>query len=292
MFITYLKENKNIIDKKLNELMNLSKSKPANLFEAIRYSLLSDGKRIRPILIMAVMKCLEVDYIKYIQTICAIEYIHTYSLIHDDLPAMDDDNYRRGKLTNHKVYGEASAILAGDALLTDAFLLVSSDKNTSDKQKVAIIKVLSKYAGSFGMISGQMFDINSENKQITLDELEFLHSKKTGSLFIASIKIACILSNVSDEISINLAAFAKNLGLLFQLTDDMLDNLGKIECLGKEPGRDELLNKSTYVSILGLKKCIEYKELLVAESKSILLSIPFEMHLLESLIDYISTRQA
>ena len=183
---------------------------------------------------------------------CAIELIHTYSLIHDDLPAMDNDDYRRGKLTNHRVYGDGMAILAGDGLLTYAFELVSKHTTLSAEQVVQIIHVLAKGAGPSGMVGGQAFDLQSEGKFLPLDELVVLHKGKTGALFSAAVEIGLIIMEATTSVREAYLRYADHLGLLFQITDDILDVVGTQEELGKTPGSDERQHKATYVSILGL----------------------------------------
>lgn len=292
MFKTYINEKKALIDEHLKTLLCSPVSEYDKLYESMNYSLLQGGKRIRPLLIIMILESLNINPIPYLDTICAIECIHTYSLIHDDLPAMDDDTYRRGSLTNHKVYGEAMAILAGDALLTAAFDIVSNDKNTSDKEKVLITQILSKYAGGQGMVGGQAFDISSEGKKISLNQLQILHQGKTGALFIACIKIALTLTNVDNKTYDTYVKFASNLGLLFQITDDILDSIGSEENLGKETGRDEALNKATYVSILGLEKTQEIAQNIADQTINLLYSITCERNLLISLVKYLINRSS
>lgn len=292
MLKNYLNEKKTLIDEHLKTLLSSPVSEYDKLYESMNYSLLQGGKRIRPILIIMVLEALNVDPKPYLDTICAIECIHTYSLIHDDLPAMDDDTYRRGAFTNHKVYGEAMAILAGDALLTYAFELIANDKNTTDAQKVAITQILAKYSGAFGMVGGQSFDIDSEGKELSLAQLQVLHRGKTGALFVACIKIALALKPLAKEAELNLVEFAEQLGLLFQITDDILDAIGDSEELGKESGRDEALNKATYVSIFGLEKTQEMANETADKAINLLYSITCEHDLLVSLVKYLIKRSS
>ena len=222
------------------------------LFEAMRYSLLAGGKRLRPILLMATAETLGQKGYNYLPVACGLEMIHTYSLIHDDLPCMDNDDLRRGKPTNHKVYGETLAVLAGDALLTDAFMVAARAK--TDRMAQAI-ETLSQCAGSLGMVGGQVLDILSEERVLNEQEVLDIQSRKTGAL----IKAACVLGAIAggaDDAQLEAAAsFADNLGLAFQIRDDMLDVIGTREEMGKGVGTDE--NKNTFVRLYGLEKCEE-----------------------------------
>ncbi|MFK4567129.1 polyprenyl synthetase family protein [Enterococcus sp. UD-01] len=222
------------------------------LKEAMLYSIQAGGKRFRPLLIMAVLdsfnKQAEVaDY----QVSAALEMVHTYSLIHDDLPAMDDDDLRRGKPTNHKVYGEAQAILAGDGLLTAAFQLLSLSRLQAD-QKILLIQLLSKAAGTQGMVAGQAGDLQGEERSLSLEELVEVHEKKTGALIEFALLAGGILAQQPEVIVELLGTFAKHLGLAFQIKDDLLDATSSEAVLGKQVGRDAALHKSTYPALLGL----------------------------------------
>ncbi len=227
-----------------------------NLEESMRYSLEAGGKRIRPVLLLETLKMLSKNhtYTKGIRTALALEMVHTYSLIHDDLPAMDDDDYRRGKLTNHKVYGEWKALLAGDALLTKAFNLISTDNAIDAETKVALTSQLSDASGHLGMIGGQTLDMESENKKISLETLQQIHREKTGALLSFAINAAATIAKVDTEVSEILDKYSEHLGLIFQIKDDLLDVYGDAEKLGKPVGSDEKNHKSTYVTLLGLEK--------------------------------------
>lgn len=222
------------------------------LFDAMRYSLLAGGKRLRPILAFEFCRMCCGQWRPAMPYAAAVEMIHTYSLIHDDLPCMDNDDYRRGRLTNHKVYGEGMAVLAGDALLTDAFMVAARAK--TDRMAQAI-ETLSQCAGSLGMVGGQVLDILSEERVLNEQEVLDIQSRKTGAL----IKAACVLGSIAggaDDAQLEAAAsFADNLGLAFQIRDDMLDVIGTREEMGKGVGTDE--NKNTFVRLYGLEKCEE-----------------------------------
>ncbi|WP_088815839.1 MULTISPECIES: polyprenyl synthetase family protein [Listeria] len=222
------------------------------LKEAMHYSLQAGGKRIRPLLLFATIDALSGDKNLGSHAASAIEMIHTYSLIHDDLPAMDDDDYRRGKLTNHKKFNEGTAILAGDALLTMAFSEVANDETIDANKRIKIIQCYAKNAGALGMVGGQQADLTGEGKQLTLEELESVHVRKTGALLHAAVYAGSVLGNASASQQERLSAYAQNIGIAFQICDDILDVTGDKAKLGKETGSDERNQKSTYPSLLTL----------------------------------------
>ncbi|MCT8138706.1 polyprenyl synthetase family protein [Anaerobacillus sp. CMMVII] len=265
---------------------------PVHLKQAMLYSLQAGGKRLRPMLLFATIEGFGENFEKGIFVASAIEMIHTYSLIHDDLPAMDNDDLRRGKPTNHKVFGEATAILAGDALLTFAFQVIATiDQNlVSDIQKVNLITELAKAAGPEGMVGGQVADMEAENKQLSLAELEYIHHHKTGDLLSYSIIAGAILANASERDVENLREFAKHLGLAFQIKDDILDIEGAEENLGKRVGSDINNEKSTYPKLLGLDgaKCKLDDHIL--KSKEYLYNVSINSEKLELLVNYIMER--
>ena len=224
------------------------------LMDAMEYSLLSGGKRLRPILLMAAADAVNVSGDKFVTTASAIEMIHTYSLIHDDLPAMDNDDYRRGKLTNHKVFGEAMAILAGDALLTLAFEVILRQRGVSHGAILFVVDEVSKAIGAAGMVGGQAIDLLSEGKQIDLETLKKMHIGKTGALFKAAIRSGAILAGATGEQLQALTKYAETFGLVFQITDDILDVVGDEKLLGKPVGSDERNKKSTYVTLTSLEE--------------------------------------
>ncbi|MBI4743605.1 MAG: polyprenyl synthetase family protein [Actinobacteria bacterium] len=221
----------------------------------MRHSLFSGGKRLRSVLSLSAAEILDYDIHKILPTACAIEYIHTYSLIHDDLPAIDNDKLRRGKPTCHIVFGEDIAILAGDALFAEAFYLISSRQEADSPEKIVkIIEELSDASGVRGMVGGQVVDIESTGKTIASSTLEFIHKNKTGRLISASVKVATILAGADEEKTKALLDYSSHLGLAFQIIDDVLDTAGETELMGKEAGSDERMLKSTYISIFGLEK--------------------------------------
>ncbi len=229
---------------------------PAVIHEAMHYSACGKGKHIRPLLLLITYESLGGNIDKVWPFACSIECVHAYSLIHDDLPAMDNDEFRRGKLTNHKVFGEANAILAGDGLLTFAFeLMVKEGMNFFDCKKVLeSVRVLAEAAGTRGMIGGQVVDIAVENTAVDLATLNYIHTHKTGKLLICPVQIACILGDASPENTENLALFANYLGLAFQIQDDILDVESTEDVLGKSIGSDTKNKKATYPSIMGMEQ--------------------------------------
>ena len=234
------------------------------LYDSIQYSLLAGGKRLRPILCMEFCRICGQDWKAAAPFAAAIEMIHTYSLIHDDLPSMDNDDFRRGRPTNHKVYGEAMAILAGDALLTDAFLSASEAKLTCPEDMSRAIALLSTCAGSAGMVGGQVLDIMSEERQISEEEILNIQSRKTGGLIRAACGLGAIAGGASPEQVDAACRFADNLGLAFQIRDDMLDVIGTQEEMGKGVGTDE--TKNTFVRLYGLPKCEELVQKYTADA--------------------------
>ena len=290
MLKTYLETSKQSIEQWLSTVLHSPILEYKRLYEAMNYSLLQGGKRIRPILTKAVLDAMKVDASLYKEFLCALECIHTYSLIHDDLPAMDNDDYRRGNLTNHKVYGDGMAILAGDGLLTYAFQLCSENTTASAEQKIKAIQCLATAAGPEGMVGGQAFDLLSEGKHIPLEELKILHSGKTGALFNAAIELGLILSNANQAKYAAYMTYANCLGLLFQITDDILDVTGTIEELGKTPGSDIRQDKSTYVSLLGLDEARNEAHAVAQKAHAALATIEDDTHILSAIIDYLMDR--
>ena len=270
-FQVYLKEKTDFFETELKkELQELSY--PETIAKGMEYAVLNGGKRLRPFLLFATLELLNENINKGVKSAIALEMIHSYSLVHDDLPALDNDDYRRGKLTTHKVFGEAEGILIGDSLLTYAFYVLSQ-KNLellSFEQIVNIISKTSEYAGINGMIGGQMIDIESENKQIDLETLKYIHSHKTGKLIKLPIEIACIIANVENDKREILEEYADLIGIAFQVKDDILDVEGTFEELGKPVGSDVDLHKATYPSILGMEESKKILNDTVEKAKEII----------------------
>lgn len=265
----YIQKGKAEIETELKHLLK-DKDIPARLHESMQYSLFAGGKRLRPILMFASYDTFGSNTKKAYRTAAALEMIHTYSLIHDDLPAMDDDDYRRGELTNHKKFDEATAILAGDALLTYSFEMITEDPLLTDEEKVFLIQQLSSAAGPEGMVAGQVLDIDGETKSLSLQQLEKIHELKTGRLINFAIVAGAFLANVKDDRLTHLQQFAHYLGLIFQVQDDILDVIGDPEKLGKPVGSDEDNEKSTYPNLLGLEGAIEQKQIYEHKAKKAL----------------------
>ncbi len=243
----------------------------SRLKEAMLYSLMAGGKRIRPLLTFATVEALGKDAHLALPAASALEMVHTYSLIHDDLPAMDNDDLRRGKPTNHKVFGEATAILAGDALLTLAFSEIAEAPELDETKRLKLVQDLAKQAGALGMVGGQQADILGEKQKLSLEELESIHRRKTGALLSSAVYAGSIIGDATENERIKLQEFAENIGIAFQICDDILDVTGDSELLGKEAGADVLLEKSTYPSLLtleGAKEALEERYLAAVQALS------------------------
>ena len=245
-----------LVNKKLDEYLPIAY--PESIFKAMKYTLKLPGKRLRPIMCIETARLLGSDIEKVLPSACAIEMLHVQSLIHDDLPCMDNDDYRRGKPSNHKVFGEANAVLAGDALLTFApQLIIEKSKGLSDNQIIKILHEYTKFAGAYGLIAGQVVDIESENGKLvkSKDEtLNFIHMNKTATLFRLAVRIGAIIADAEQKTISEFDEFAKKFGLAFQIYDDIMDEISTFEELGKTVGKDEKSGKLTYVSLYGLEE--------------------------------------
>jgi len=285
-----LAEKAEEVEASLEELMELNEEIAPQLTEAMKYSLLSGGKRIRPILSLLTAELLDGNYQAALKAGSALEMIHSYSLIHDDLPAMDDDELRRGKKTNHLVFGEAAAILAGDALLTYAFEVLSQLELKAES-KIKIIASTAKFAGYQGMVGGQALDLEAENKDLTLAEMKKVHRAKTGALIKTAVLNGVNCSDYKPEEKKALLNYAENIGVLFQIVDDLLDLTGDTEMMGKVVGRDEELNKSTYPKLMGVEAAKKAAEEHALQAKKELEIFGEEAQNLKDLVDYILKRQ-
>lgn len=253
-----MSDNKNNIEKELLSYLPEKDELIGNLVSSMEYSLTAGGKRVRPMLVTEFAKLCGGSEEAAMPFACAIEMIHTYSLIHDDLPCMDNDDLRRGKPTNHKVYGEACALLAGSGLLTLAFETASSEKAVSlngAEKCLSAVKVLAEAAGAEGMLGGQIIDLESEGKKVTADHLRIMDAKKTGALIIASAKLGCISAGATEQQMQAAVTYAENIGVAFQIIDDILDITSSTEELGKPVGSDSENDKSTYAALLGIDEC-------------------------------------
>ncbi len=268
----YLSEQAFAVDRVLKSYLPSPSCDPPLLHEAMRYSLFAGGKRIRPILCIAACEAVGGQQEVVLPFASAIELIHTYSLIHDDLPAMDDDTYRRGKLTNHKMFGESTAILAGDALLTAAFSMLAEKglaASISPKKMLRVILELGSASGSTGMVGGQLNDIEAQGKEdLSLEKLKRIHTHKTGVLIRASVRIGGILGGAGPKKLSNLTAFGEKIGLAFQIADDVLDVEGETDKLGKPVGQDQSKGRLTYPAFMGLSRAKKEAVVLVEEALS------------------------
>jgi geranylgeranyl diphosphate synthase type II len=264
---------------------------PPSLKEAMLYSLNAGGKRIRPMLVMAVLDAYGKDPFHGLGAACAVEMIHTYSLIHDDLPCMDDDEVRRGKPTNHIVFGEGLATLAGDAMQPAAFQLIVDNLNYTNQQKVALVSELAFASGATGMVGGQVADIEAEGEQVPMRLLEKIHEMKTGKLIEFSVVAGAILSEATQLDIAHLRTFAKHLGLSFQIRDDILDIIGDQALIGKPVGSDQKNKKSTYPSILTMDGALEMLNDQVIKAKDALIKVNCKPEILIEIIDNIANRK-
>jgi geranylgeranyl diphosphate synthase type II len=289
----YLTEHNKRINRALESLLETA-DKADRLLEAMKYSLMAGGKRIRPVLCLAATEAAGADPEDALPAACALEMIHTYSLIHDDLPAMDDDAMRRGKPTCHTAFDEATAILAGDALLTLAFQTLSSIEIRRVEQAAKwldVIQLISYAAGYCGMIQGQMLDMASEGKQLTLADLKSMHHLKTGALIEASLSSGAVLGGLNSTRISMLKSYAQNIGLAFQVTDDILNVEGDPEIMGKAVGTDKLHHKATYPSLLGLKESKDFARRLVENALQALESFDQKAEPLRAIAKYIIERK-
>ena len=261
------------------------------LRESMAYSLMAGGKRLRPILLMAAADAVGVDGTRFLPVACALEMIHTYSLIHDDLPAMDNDELRRGKPTNHVVYGEGTAILAGDALLTLAFTVILRQKDVSAEALLRVVDEISRAAGAEGMVGGQVLDLRAEEHRISMEEMRRVHMGKTGALFRAALRSGAILGRASEAQLAALTTYAEQFGLAFQITDDILDVVGTAEDIGKPVGSDEKNHKSTYVSLTSLEEAQELAAQTVKDACAALRDFGTEADFLRELVSYLVYRK-
>lgn len=281
---------KKIVEEKLDEYVPILY--PEEIYNSMKYSLNAGGKRLRPIMTLETCRMISGSYENAIPTACAIEMLHTQSLIHDDLPCMDNDDYRRGKLTNHKAFSESTAVLAGDALLSFAPKLIidKTPKSVSAEQILQVIREFCIGAGVDGIISGQIVDIDSENKEISHETLDFIHEYKTAKLFVLAIKAGAILGGASEKQIKALEDFAINYGHAFQIYDDILDETATLEELGKTPGKDANAHKATYTSHFGLIKAKEQVRFLCDKCCDILDSNGLKSQILEGILSDIVER--
>ncbi|MEI6208030.1 MAG: polyprenyl synthetase family protein [Desulfuromonadales bacterium] len=292
---TYLKEQSARIDEALDRFLPRETMLPHSIHKAMRYSVFAGGKRVRPILMLAACQAVGGDTECAIPTACAMEMIHTYSLIHDDLPAMDDDDFRRGNPTNHKIFGEAIAILAGDALLTEAFRLISDprfDFGCKPTARLAVLHEIATCAGSFGMVGGQVVDMESEGKPgIDLPTVQYIHTHKTGALIKASVVAGAILGGAEEKALAAITRYGEAAGLAFQIADDILDIEGTTEEIGKDAGSDEARGKATYPAVIGLAAAKQEAQSMMDEAMRALEIFGVEADPLREIASYVVHRK-
>jgi geranylgeranyl diphosphate synthase, type II len=279
-----------IVDEELDKLIPPPETAPKRLYEAVRWSIFAGGKRFRPALVLAVGTAFGAAENKLLRAASAIEMIHTYSLIHDDLPAMDDDDLRRGRETCHIKFDEATAILAGDVLQSLAFQSIAEDENLSDKIRVKLIAELAN--SSTKMVDGQQLDLEAEGKSISLEDLEKIHQNKTGAMISVSARCGAIIAEASETELNAITNYASKLGLLFQITDDLLDVTQTTEVLGKTAGKDERAEKATYPSIYGIAETQKLAEKVHAEAIGELNNLKQPTEILREIADFILKRKS
>lgn len=287
---SYLKSKTKRIDAALNRFLPKATAKPSTIHKALRYSIFAGGKRLRPILTLAAAEVCGGTESNALPAACAVECIHTYSLIHDDLPCMDDDDLRRGRPTNHKVFGEGIAILAGDALLTVAFEILASIPLTPRYQTADFLRELAHSAGSRLLIAGQVMDLESEGKTISRSDLRFIHHAKTAALLTASLRLGAMSANASPARLRNLTEFGNSLGLAFQVIDDILDVTQTTEKLGKTAGKDVASTKATYPALFGLEQSRKIARELTNKARAALKPFGTKAALLHALADMLVGR--
>jgi len=291
----YLKEQCARVDVALDRVLPKETELPHSLHTSMRYSVFAGGKRVRPILMLAACQAVGGDTERAIPAACAMEMIHTYSLIHDDLPAMDDDDFRRGNPTNHKVFGEAIAILAGDALLTEAFKLLSSPCFAADcdpASRIAVIHEIASCSGSHGMVGGQVVDMESEGKpDIDLPTVQYIHTHKTGALIKASVVAGALLGGADPQKLTAITRYGEAAGLAFQIADDILDIEGTTEEIGKDAGSDQARGKATYPAVMGLAAAKEEARVMMEEAFKALEIFGAEADPLREIATYIVKRK-
>ncbi len=288
---SYPEEKRLFVEKALERFFPPETMYPEIIYKAMRYSLFTGGKRFRPALTVSTAEALGKPPDFVLPTACGIEYIHTYSLIHDDLPAIDNDDYRRGRLTCHKVFGEGIALMAGDALFAEAFKLISELQRASQSDKIVeVIREISQASGAGGMVGGQVVDMISSGKKVALETLEYIHFHKTGRLIEAAVRSGAILAGASLAELEALTKFAQQLGLAFQITDDILDEVGELKELGKVPGGDRRRKKATFPAFFGLEEARKHAEQRVEQAKQALDKIDRDTGELRNLAQFVLER--
>jgi geranylgeranyl diphosphate synthase type II len=291
----YLKEKITLVDAALERYLPKEEERPQSLHKAMRYSIFAGGKRVRPVLMLAACEAVGGAIDNAMPAACAMEMIHTYSLIHDDLPAMDDDDFRRGRPTSHKVFGDAIAILAGDGLLTEAFKLMTDTRFASDVDagiKIAVINEIATCAGTYGMVGGQVVDMESEGKSdIDLPIVQYIHTHKTGALIKASVVAGALLGGADEKQLAAIRRYGEAAGLAFQIADDILDIEGTTEEIGKDAGSDQARGKATYPAVMGLAAAKQEAQAMMDEAMLALVPLGVAAEPLREIARYIVERK-
>lgn len=291
----YLRERRELIDDQLRKMLPPSEKYPTSIYQAMCHSLFAGGKRLRPILVLAAYELYDKNLANVYHTACALEFIHTYSLIHDDLPAIDNDDFRRGLPTCHKVFGEAIAILAGDALLTHAFFLLAENAKIEaigPQKAIRVISEVSSACGIGGLIGGQVVDIESENKVVDAKTLYYIHQNKTGALIKVAIRSGAILAGANEQELEALTTYGEKIGLAFQIIDDILDLEGNQEQLGKKPGSDLEKNKATFPLLFGIEESKRIAKKAIEEAQISLSSFGNKAKILHEIANYVISRSS
>jgi len=291
-FSRYWSVRQKKVETALNRFLPSASTRPKTIHQAMRYSIFAGGKRLRPIICLAAAEVLRGKIDDALPLACALECIHTYSLIHDDLPCMDNDDFRRGKPTSHKVYGEGIAVLAGDALLTIAFEIAAQCKSWPRYSHAEIVRELATAAGSQALVAGQVADLEGEGKKITPADLRYIHENKTAALIASSIRLGAMSANATPNQLKNLTEFGQSLGLAFQVIDDILDVTQTTEKLGKSAGKDLKAQKATYPALLGLEKAREEADRLTRKARAALKPFGKDAAPLEAIADFLLKRES
>jgi geranylgeranyl diphosphate synthase type II len=290
-FIEFLKKQKQVIDAHLDKFLPAETTYPETVHQAMRYSLFAGGKRIRPVLSLATNEALEGRFERAIHLACALEMIHTYSLIHDDLPAMDDDDFRRGQLTCHKKFGEGIAILAGNGLLTHAFRVLSEMPAAGDSRIHVVNQICQAIGTEHGVIAGQVVDLTTQGKPFSSEQLEYIHVSKTAALIETAVHCAALLAEADDKTVNQLRVYGQSVGLAFQIVDDILDEVGSSAELGKTLGKDRIEQKATYPALHGIVESRRIVDELVDKATSALAFLGSKGAVLEELARFVSVRR-
>ena len=290
--LEFLGETQKLVDAELDRVLPTESQPPAKVHAAIRWSVFAGGKRFRPLLSLVAGQTFGASTEQLLSTACALEMIHTYSLIHDDLPSMDDDGLRRGRATCHVRFGEATAILAGDALQTLAFKTLSEDEALPAIKRLQLVREIARASGTpDGMVAGQAYDLEAESREVAAEELEHIHSLKTGALIIAAARCGAIIADASEIELSAITDYAGQLGLLFQITDDLLDVTATAEALGKTPGKDMRSRKATYPNLHGIDAAHNFAHRVHEHARVTLDKISYPTERLHAIADYILERQ-